>query len=185
MHTLETIKTSVHRPIADDLRAIARLTSVPTILQAVAQTTGMRFTVVARVTDSHWTACAVYDQIDFGMEPGSELVLESTLCNEVRQHHQTVVFNEATKHPYYRDHPTPKMYGFESYISIPIFLGNGVFFGTLCALDPLPAKLDEPNVVQTLELFARLIGAELDAQDRNEQSKHALLDAQQTAKLRE
>ncbi|WP_254063390.1 GAF domain-containing sensor histidine kinase [Rhodanobacter sp. L36] len=164
---------------------MSRIDAVPTILQTVAHTTGMRFTAVARVTDTHWTACAVYDHIDFGLGVGSELVLESTICNEIRQHHQAVVFNQASKHPYFSTHHTPKMYGFESYVSIPIFLANGDFFGTLCAIDPLPAKLDDPNIVRTLELFAQLIGAELDAQDRMEISANALLDAQQTAKLRE
>jgi signal transduction histidine kinase len=113
-----------------------------------------------------------------------ELVLESTICNEIRQHHEPVIFGEASSDPRFAEHPTPKMYGFESYVSIPIFRGDGEFFGTLCALDPLPAKLDDPNVVKTLQLFAKLIAAELEA-DRLERSTNALLDAQQTAKLRE
>ena len=185
MRADSTPRISKHRPIAVDLDAIRRIGSVPTILQAVAHTTGMRFAAIARVTDTKWTACAVHDLIDFGLKPGDELVLESTICNEIRQHHQPVVFGHASAHPQFAQHPTPKQYGFESYISIPIFLADGEFFGTLCALDPLPAKLDEPNVVATLQLFAKLIAAELDTQDRLEKSASALLDAQETAKLRE
>ncbi len=30
----------------------------------------------------------------------------------------------------YRNHHTPKLYGFQSYISVPINLKNGEFFGT-------------------------------------------------------
>lgn len=176
---------SKRRPIAADLEAIRRVGSVPTILQAVAHTTGLRFAAIARVTDTSWTACAVHDLIDFGLKPGDELVLESTICNEIRQHHQPVVFGHASSHPQFAQHPTPAQYGFESYISIPIFRADGEFFGTLCALDPLPAKLDDPNVVTTLQLFAKLIADELDLQDRLEQSTSALLDAQETAKLRE
>lgn len=171
--------------MAADLEAIRRIGAVPTILQTVAHMTGMRFAAVARVTDTSWTACAVYDSIGFGLRPGGELVLESTICNEIRQHHQPVVFGHASAHPQFAQHPTPKLYGFESYVSIPIFRVDGEFFGTLCALDPLPAKLDDPNVITTLELFAKLIAAELDVQDRLEQSASALLDAQETAKLRE
>ena len=173
------------RPISADVEAIGRLGSVPTILQTVAHTTGMRFAVIARVTDTKWTACAVHDLIDFGLKTGSELVLESTICNEVRQHHEPVIFGEASSDPRFSQHPVPKMYGFESYVSIPIFRVDGEFFGTLCALDPLPAKLDDPNVVKTLELFAKLIAAELESEERHEQSTNALMDAQQTAKLRE
>jgi signal transduction histidine kinase len=185
MRADSTPRISKHRPIAADLEVIRRIGSVPTILQAVAHTTGMRFAAIARVTGTKWTACAVHDLIDFGLKPGDELVLESTICNEIRQHHQPVVFGHASAHPQFAQHPTPKLYGFESYISIPIFLADGEFFGTLCALDPLPAKLDEPNVVATLQLFAKLIAAELDTQDRLEKSASALLDAQETAKLRE
>ena len=42
-------------------------------------------------------------------------------------------------------HPTPAMYGFQSYISMPILRTNGTFFGTLCAIDPRPAKLKTPQ----------------------------------------
>ncbi|OOG49151.1 GAF domain-containing sensor histidine kinase [Rhodanobacter sp. C01] len=173
------------RPIANDVEAIARIGSVPTILQVVAHTTGMRFAAIARVTDTKWTACAVHDQIDFGLKAGGELALESTICNEIRQHHEPVIFGEASSDPRFSRHPVPKMYGFESYVSIPIFRVDGEFFGTLCALDPLPAKLDDPNVVKTLELFAKLIAAELESEERHERSTSALLDAQQAAKLRE
>ena len=31
-------------------------------------------------------------------------------------------------------HHTPAMYGFQSYISVPIILADGTFFGTLCAM---------------------------------------------------
>jgi len=173
------------RPTSDDVKRIGRLGSVPTILQTVAHTTGLRFAAIARVTDTSWTACAVHDAIDFGLKPGGELVLESTICNEIRQHHQPVVFGHASMHPRFSSHPVPKQYGFESYISIPIFRADGKFFGTLCALDPLPAKLDDLHVVKTLQLFTKLIAAELETEERLELSASALLDAQETAKLRE
>jgi signal transduction histidine kinase len=127
----------------------------------------------------------VYDLINFGLKPGGELVLESTICNEIRQHHEPVVFGHASKNPQFANHPTPKLYGFESYISIPIFRLNGEFFGTLCALDPLPAKLDDAGVVKTLQLFAKLIASELDVVERLEKTTIALRDAHKTAKLRE
>ena len=44
-------------------------------------------------------------------------------------------------------HQTPALYGFQSYISMPIFLKDGSFFGTLCAIDPKPAK---PTIIMML-----------------------------------
>ena len=42
----------------------------------------------------------------------------------------------------YRQHPTPMQYDFQSYISYPIFRKDGRFFGTLYAIDPESAKLE-------------------------------------------
>lgn len=171
--------------IAADIENVARLEAVPAILQTVTHTTGMRFAAVARVTESTWTACAVHDDIDFGLQVGGELPLETTLCNEIRQNSQPIVFGQASTHPVFASHATPKLYGFESYISVPIFRQDGRLFGTLCALDPLPAKLDDPGVLRTLQLFAQLIAAQLDAQDRAESIGRELQYAQDMAKFRE
>ena len=144
-----------------DVDLVSRMPAVATILEEVSRTTGMRFATVARVSDTRWTACAVYDTIDFGLRAGQDLALETTICNEIRKHGQTVVFNHASTHPLFACHPTPALYGFESYISVPIYLADGRFFGTLCAVDPQPHELS-PATVETLEKFAREIGTELD-----------------------
>lgn len=177
MHTTSTI--------ADDILAIARINAVPEILQVVIRTTGLRFAAVARVTDSTWTTCAVHDLIEFGLKPGDELVLESTICNEIRQHRQPVIFGHASQHPVFATHHTPLQYGFESYISIPIIRADGEFFGTLCALDTLPAQWDEAALAQTLGLLAQLIAANLDMQERLDSSDLALRSERETAQLRE
>ncbi len=70
--------------IAQAIKLIGRLESIPTILEVVARTTGMGFTAVAKVTEWSWTACAVHDRIDFGIKSGDELELGTTICNEIR-----------------------------------------------------------------------------------------------------
>lgn len=171
--------------IAADVETIGRIAAVPTILQVVARTTGMRFTAIARVTDDSWTACAVHDLLDFGLKPHDTLALDATICNEVRQHHQPVIFGHASADAGWSSHPLPKHYGFESYTSIPIFRSDGTFFGTLCALDPEPRNLDDPNLLKTLELFAQLIAAHFESEERLAQSGSELLAARDVARLRE
>jgi hypothetical protein len=61
----------------------------------------------------------------------------------------------------FSSHPTPALYGFESYISVPMFRRDGGFHGTLCALDPNPSKLDAATV-KAFEVLAGIIGAQLD-----------------------
>lgn len=155
------------RSVNTDVEAIGRIPGIATLLETVSRATGMRFAAVARVTDSRWTACAVYDLIEFNLLPGQDLVLESTICNEIRQHGNTVHFDQASTHPKFCTHATPAMYGFESYISVPIYYRNGTLFGTLCALDPEPAMLDE-ETIRTLEMFAGMIGLELEKIDAAE-----------------
>lgn len=148
-----------------DVDLVARMPAMASILEEVSRSTGMRFATVARVSDTRWTACAVYDTIDFGLRPGEDLALETTICNEIRRHGHTVVFNHASTHPRFAHHPTPALYGFEAYISVPIYMADGRFFGTLCAVDPQPRELDQATV-QILEKFARAIGTELDRAER-------------------
>jgi signal transduction histidine kinase len=168
-----------------DIEAIGSIDAVPVILSMVKHLTGMRFAAVARVTEKNWVACAVDDSIAFGLKPGGELVLESTICHEIRQHHKPVIFGHASAHPMFSRHHTPKTYGLESYISIPIIKANGDFFGTLCAIDSVPANLDEPAIAQTLTLFAQLIAMSLDTQGHLAATKAELQDANEMGRLRE
>ncbi|MFJ4604368.1 GAF domain-containing sensor histidine kinase [Pseudomonas atacamensis] len=170
---------------SSDLQAIGSIDAVPVILSMVKHMTGMRFAAVARVTESKWIACAVDDSIDFGLLPGGELVLESTICHEIRQHHQPVIFGHASQHPLFSTHHTPKTYGLESYISIPIIKADGEFFGTLCAIDSVPANLDDPAIEKTLTLFAQLIAMSLDTQGHLHATKTALANANEMGRLRE
>lgn len=171
--------------ITADVDTVGRLGAVPSILQVVCSSTGLRFAAVARVTSTHWVACAVRDEIDFGLRPGDELELKTTICDEIRQSGKAVIIDNVSADPAFAEHHTPKQYGFKSYISTPIFRASGEFFGTLCALDPNPAKLNDPQIIKTFELFSQLIALQLDAEDHLQQSRAALLDAQQTAQLRE
>ena len=77
------------------------------------------------------------------------------------------------------------MYGFQSYISMPIVRKNGTFFGTLCAIDPKPAILRTPQTIGMFRMFADLIAFHLEAQDRLVRSEEALLDERRGAELRE
>lgn len=148
-------------PRLDDIAALLAMPAVPGILELASAMTGMRFVAVARVTADRWTACAVHDRLDFGLRPGDDLVLETTICDEIREHRHLVQFNQASTHPVFSRHPTPALYGFESYISVPMFRRDGGFHGTLCALDPQPSKLDAATV-KAFEVLAGVIGAHLE-----------------------
>jgi signal transduction histidine kinase len=175
----------VKNTFVDDLDAISRIDAIPKILEVVCRTTGMGFAAVARVTEDRWIACAVRDEIAFGLKPGGELQVKTTICDEIRDSGHLVVIDHAAEDETYCYHPTPKMYGFQSYISVPINRPDGRFFGTLCAIDPKPTRLSTPETVGMFKLFAELIAFHLDAQERLKISETALMDERQTAQLRE
>jgi signal transduction histidine kinase len=168
-----------------DIAAIARIDVIPSILEVVCRTTGMGFAAVARVTEDRWIVCAVRDAINFGLKPGGELKVQTTICDEIRGSGDGVVIDHVAENAAFRDHHTPAMYGFQSYISMPIRLQSGEFFGTLCAIDPQPARLNTPEVIGMFKLFADLISHHLQAQQRLAQSESALRDERLTAELRE
>ncbi|MET0298341.1 MAG: ATP-binding protein [Flavitalea sp.] len=162
-----TISGSVEK----DIERVAKIAMVPTMLEVICRTTGMGFSAVARVTDDKWVACSVRDEINFGLRPGGELTLETTICNEIRQSHQPVVIDHVKESEKFVNHHTPELYGFQSYISVPIIKTNGEMFGTLCAIDPRPAVLSNTHVPGMFKMFAEMIAFHLDNIEKAEEAE--------------
>ncbi|NHZ61586.1 GAF domain-containing sensor histidine kinase [Massilia genomosp. 1] len=171
--------------IAADIAAIEAISSVPTILEAVAAITGLRLVCIARVAQDSWTTCAVRDELGFGLKVGDGLDVASTLCEQVRDTKRPVIIDNVSEDTRYRHHHTPRMYGFQSYISLPIQRPDGSCFGTLCGLDPLPAQLSNTATVSSMTLFAQLISKHLETELKLSESQSALLGERDTSELRE
>jgi hypothetical protein len=84
----------------------------------------MRFAAVARVTEERWIACRLRDDIAFGLKPGGELKVETTICHEIRQSGQAVVIDNVAEDSAYCANHTPAVYGLQGYISMPIRLAD-------------------------------------------------------------
>jgi len=145
----------------------------------------MGFAAVARVTEDRWIICSVLDNIDFGLAPGGELKVETTICNEIRASHEAVVIDSVADDETFCGHHTPAMYGFQSYISMPIIRKDGRFFGTLCAIDPRPARLKNPEIIGMFKLFAELIAAHLDSAELLDVSRAETILERTNKELRE
>lgn len=168
-----------------DIDAIGRSTTIPTLLETVLLATGMGFAAVARVTESRWVTCRAVDQISFGLNPGDELDVESTLCHEVRLSSDEIVIDDVQSDPIYVNHHCPARYGFRGYISVPIRRADGSFFGTLCAIDPHPRKLKDDRILAMFRLFAKMIAEGLDADEILAESENALTRERELAKHQE
>jgi signal transduction histidine kinase len=168
-----------------DVAAIQAIGAVPTILETVAAITGLGFVCIARVTRNSWTTCAVLDKLNFGLKVGDGLDVTTTLCDEVRDTGKPIIIDHVSASDTYCNHHTPRIYGFESYISIPIFRQNGDYFGTLCGLDPKPATLSTTAITSSMTLFAQLISLQMDADTQLADTRGLLADERETAELRE
>ena len=118
----------------------------------------MGFAAVALVTEQRWITCQVLDKIDFGLAPGDELKVSETICDEIRDSGEAVVFDDASDDIKWSRHPVPVIYGFKSYCSFPIYLDDGRFFGTLCAIDPAPRHVTDEAIVAMFTEFAARAG---------------------------
>lgn len=127
------------------------------ILEEVCGLTGMGFVAVARVTEDRWIACQLLDKIEFGLNPGDELEVKTTICDDIRKCGQAIIIDEVGADPQWSRHPVPILYGFQSYVSIPIVLDDGSFYGTLCAIDPKPRALSAADTVAALNDCARRV----------------------------
>ena len=128
------------------------------ILREICDVTGMGFAAVARVTEARWIACLVEDRIEFGLDAGGELKIRETICDEIRDSGEAVVFDDASTDFKWSRHPVPVLYGFKSYCSFPVYLDDGSFFGTLCAIDPQRRQVTDQAIVEMFTRYAEQVG---------------------------
>ncbi len=64
--------------IEEDINLINRIDAVHLILKTLRRITRMRISLIARIADGKWTACAVHDDAGFGLQVGESLDLSST-----------------------------------------------------------------------------------------------------------
>lgn len=168
-----------------EIEQISRIPAVAKILEVICNTTGMGFAALVKVNQDRWIACAVNDKINFGLEVGGELKVETTLCQQVMDGQKEIAIDHVAEDPIYSDHHTPRIYGLQSYISIPLFLTNGDFFGTLCAIDPNPALVNNEKTIGMFKLFAELIAFHLESLQNLSDTQAQLAEEQTNAEIRE
>ena len=111
------------------------------------------------------------------------MAIETTFCNQVRQHKEPVIINEVATDEQYKTHPIPLQYGFQSYISVPIYRRDGSFFGTLCAIDTKPLIVDTPEIRGMFKLYSELISFHLEAVEEWDRVSANLIEERKIAEF--
>ncbi|MDP9091316.1 MAG: GAF domain-containing sensor histidine kinase [Pseudomonadota bacterium] len=185
LRNFSEIASDSQEEIERDMNAVRRIEALPTLLAVLCEMTGMRFAAVARVTENTWTACAIKDEIEFGIKVGGQLPVESTLCVQSKRQLTPIVVDQASLDPLYHNHHALSAYRFESYVTVPIVLASGRYFGNLCTIDPAPAKVNVPKIVGMFVRFAKLIAIQLEQVTIREREQDALRHERATSELRE
>ena len=60
----------------------------------------------------------------------------------------------------------PVIYGFKSYCAFPVYLDDGRFFGTLCAIDPEPRRVNDEAIIQLFTELSKKVGSVLSDRQR-------------------
>lgn len=150
-----------------DLGIVARLEAVPSLLQLACDATGMGFAAVARVAGSGWTVCALIDHLGLGLHPGDPLTITTTLGRELQAARRPVAIDATSADPAWRGHAHGTL-AIESWVSVPILLGDTSCFGHLCAFDTQPARVSDAHTLGLLTGFAQLLARLIDAARRGE-----------------
>jgi signal transduction histidine kinase len=167
-----------------DVMEFSARDAVKPLLEVLCEVTGMRFAAVARITGSTWTVVASQDEIDWEPCAGSEHLMSASLFADVAGGRTPIAIERVSEDPRCRSRGLP-VHPIESYVSVPIVLESGLYFGNLCAMDVEPAALTERRMLFICERFAALIAAQLDRRSRQDLEAMALLHERATSDLRE
>lgn len=171
--------------ISKAVSAIHRIDAIPTLLAVLRETTGLRVAAVVRVSENTWTVCAAQDGLDLGLEAGAPFALQTSLDLHSQPAPAPIVVERASTDPRYPRPAGGGAYVIESYLSVPIFLPNGRYFGNLLAFDSHAMTLPGPVALSMFARFAALIASHLQHQLEKEDEHRALLDARSAGELRE
>jgi diguanylate cyclase len=132
------------------------------ILTYLHQRLGFALWMVTRVEGNDWIMLQVEDN-GYGVEEGTVLSWADSFCSQMVQGLGPRIAPCAEDIPAYVAAPIKQQLPISAYIGVPLIRKNGSLFGTLCAIDKV--QHDESLLLELpmLELFAKLITAQLES----------------------
>lgn len=169
-------------PLAREMRILNRITAIPALLKVVSTLTGIRFVTITRWDGAAWAACAIHDGAAVALEGSGELDAVTAISTHVRATGAAIYAWE----PQDTSGGAPfKAPGFNNFFAVPIHRKDGSFFGALCGLDRRATREANPASQEALGVFADLIGAQLEAEQRHEDGVNALTAKNNEARQRD
>ncbi|MCA9879999.1 MAG: GAF domain-containing protein, partial [Thermomicrobiales bacterium] len=155
------------------LAALAAYAAVPypslddainAVLALLADLIGISLTMIHRLDGDTLVVSHACDRIGLGLTLPVTIPRAHTFCDAVLASLEPLVIADADAHEQWRSLPGKVFVGTRSYASVPIVLGNGRVFGTLCAHDRRVLDLGEPEL-DAMRILARLIASQIERDD--------------------
>lgn len=145
--------------------------AVRLLLSSIREQLGMAVAYIAELSEAQVLRWLDGDGPSFGFELGGVSRLEDTYCHRMVRGEISSLISDAVNDFFVKDLAITDDAQIGSYVGVPIILPDGSIYGTLCVLGHAARPdLDERHV-ETLRLYASLIGQYLGA-IREERSGH-------------
>jgi DNA-binding NarL/FixJ family response regulator/signal transduction histidine kinase len=130
-------------------------------LTLLADLLGISLTMIHRLEGDSLVISHACDRIGLGIKTPLTVPRTITFCDTVLESLRPLIVHDADVDPRWQQLPGKLIIGTRSYISVPILLGNGQVFGTLCAHDRRVLELG-PTEVDAMHILARLIASQIE-----------------------
>lgn len=113
--------------------------------------------VVTRKSGRSWIVLQVEDRA-YNIARGSVLHWDDTICERMVDGRGPNIAPHVDHVAAYRDAPMCQVMPIGTYVGVPLLLGDGAVFGTLCGLDPNPSSEVIEHHLPLLRLLAEHLG---------------------------
>ena len=171
-------------PAEERLAALAALAATPfaslddaidETLELLADLIGLGLTMIHRLEGDFLVVSHACDRMGLGIVPPVSVRRTDTFCDSVLETLSPLVVRDADTDPRWRDLPGKILIGTRSYVSVPIVLGDGRVFGTLCAHDRRVHDLGQAEV-DAMRILARGIASQIERDEALKRERETARD---------
>ncbi len=130
-------------------------------LTLLADLAGISLTMIHRLEGDNLVISHACDRLGLGIQTPITVPRAHTFCDTVLHSLAPLVVHDADADPHWSQLPGRLLVGTRSYISVPIVLGDGRVFGTLCAHDRRVLELGQSEI-DAMRILARLIASQIE-----------------------
>lgn len=132
------------------------------VLNYLQQTLGFGLWMVTRTEDEDWIVLQAQDQ-SYGVKQGDVFRWTDSFCSRMVAGQGPRIAPNSVLVPAYAEAPIGNQVNIGAYVGVPLTTGDGMLFGTLCAIDPSPQPDAITQYLPLIELLAKLLSSVLHA----------------------